>query len=370
MNSRQRRARRARQEGVGAETNDPTNHSNNVTNIDDIKETTMAHASDSTYVISPPRPPKRTQPVLIGGAGRGARQNLPAYAEFNRDSAAVELVPVLTDPLPGRALALKEEAERQGIKAGAIEGRIEGTVTAIAGASNDPFVLNLDRASGTAAVLRDTRSARRPVLGYLLVRLPRRGLLGLRYVLEADDTAARDGAIAFFEELAHVSERNTSDAILGERADPAHTLAEPAIRRWFAEHTKANLGKLVAGLEPTTNTFEVTADGRETLALVVVVRGEWSDPAALAEQVVASPSVPIRRGMRFMIAEVVANEGIRIHDVRRRTDDRVTVGRAEVIDQAAMDAVRREELERQMTQALARAERETLSRRNPVQTTD
>jgi hypothetical protein len=81
--------------------------------------------------------------------------------------------------------------------------------------------------------------------------------------------------------------------------------------------------------------------------------------------------------MQFVLAEVTP-EGIRFHEVRRRTDDRVTVGGAEVVDRAAVEAraeaqaqlVRREEERRVAREALAKATRETLSRRNPVMTTD
>jgi hypothetical protein len=360
MNSRQRRARRAR-ENAPAETQ--------VTIADTKEETTMT--KELSYLITPPAPPKRVVTVLNGGAHRGARQNIAAFAEFNRSSTATAIQPVYTDPLPGRALELKAEAERRGVVAGAIEGKVETIVKAIAGASSDPLVLNIDRASGIASVLRETRGLNRAILGYLLVKLPDGGLRGIRYVLEPGDTAAKEAAIAFFETLAHVSERNTSDAIFGERADPAHTLLEPGIRRWFSEHTKANLSKLIAGLEPVSNVLEATTDGQETLPLFVVVGREWSDPLELAEAVVKNPSLPIRRGARFVIAEVLPGEGIRFHDVRRRTDDRVTVGGAEVIDLTAIrEAARREEVARQAAETRRRAKAEALSLRRPVWTTD
>jgi hypothetical protein len=361
MNSRQRRARRAREQAAAG---------NEIATAETNEETTMTR--ELSYLIAPPPPPpKRVVTVLNGGAHRGARENIAAFAEFNLSSAATAIQPVYTDPLPGRALELKEEAARRGVVAGAIEGKVETIVKAIAGASSDPLVLNIDRASGIASVLRDTRGLNRAILGYLLVKLPDGGLRGIRYVLEPKDAEAREAAITFFETLAHVSERNTSDAIFGEHADPVHALLEPAIRRWFTEHTKANLAKIVAGLEPVSNVFEVTSNGHETLPLFVTIRRKWSDPLALAETVVANPSLPIRKGARFVIAEVLPGDGIRFHDVRRRTDDRVTVGGAEVVNLAAVrEAVRREEVARQAAEARRRAEADTLSLRRPVWTTD
>ena len=100
----------------------------------------------------------------------------------------------------------------------------------------------------------------------------------------------------------------------------------------------------------------------------------WSDPGELAERVLASPASPIRRGVRFVVAEVVRGQGIRLHDVWYRTDERVSVGGVEVVDRATLDRAvedaRAAEQRRQAALALARAERETLSRRNPVWTTD
>jgi hypothetical protein len=328
------------------------------------------------YVIEPAPAPRQTIAALNGGANRGARGNIRAYADFNRTSTRAVIEPIYVDPLPGRAEALKDEALLQGIVARSIEGRLEDIVLARDASANEPVILNLDRASAIAKVLSDTRASGRTTLGYLLLKLPSGRLWGIRFVLEPHDAEARAAAIAFFVRLAEVSERNRSEAILGEGADPAHTLLEPKIRQWFAEHTTANLAKILAGVEPASNTFEIT-DGDTTRALVIVASETWSDPLELAGRVVANPSVPIRKGTQFVVAEVT-RDGIRFHDVRRRTDDRVTVGGAEVADRAAFEAKaraddeakQREEDRRRAEEALARAQRETLSRRNPVLTTD
>jgi hypothetical protein len=296
--------------------------------------------------------------------------------EFNRDSTQAVIEPKYVDVALGRAHDFIRESLEAGLFARALEGRVEDIVLAERGMSTDPIILNLDRASSLANVLRTTADAGRPTLGYLLLKLPSGRLWAVRFVLEPANDGARAAAVAFFERLADVSERNTSDSVVGDDADPEHRLLEPRIREWFAEHTKANLAKIVAGVEPASNTFEVT-NGHDTSPLIISLQRSWADPLALAEAVLENPPVPIRRGMQFVLAEVTP-DGIRFHEVRRRTDDQVTVGGAEVVDRAAVlarveadqEMARREQQRRVAREALARAARETLSRRNPVMTTD
>ncbi|MDQ2642662.1 MAG: hypothetical protein M3020_02515 [Myxococcota bacterium] len=318
--------------------------------------------------------------MLTAGANRGARENVPAFRSFNERSIAAEIVPIYVDPVPGRAVEQQRYAELQGVRSGAIEGRVEDVVKAIGSASDEPVAVHIDRASGVASVLRGTMDARRALLIYLLVRLPSGRLLGVACAFGAGDRAAREGAAVFFQVLADVSERNGSDAILGSGADPAHVRAEPAIRAWFRRHTEQNLAKIAAGLEPATNTCEVTPDGSDIVPLVAAIQAAWSDPVELAERILGNPTAPIRRGSRFMLAEVVPGAGIRLHPSRRRTDGRVTVNGVEIVDRSEFERVarehetrelaRREAAERQAELARVRAERETLSLLNPVLTTD
>jgi hypothetical protein len=316
----------------------------------------------------------RTVGFLNGGAHRGALQNLPAIAEFNRSSVAVALVPTYADPAPGRSAAIVEEAARQGVIAKAFEGRVQD---ALATHPGEPLVLNLDRASEMARALSAPDADGRPVLGYIVVELPNWGLRGFRFVLDFADTKVRPIMVAFLAGLGNLTERAGHDAVLGAGAKPAHSLLEPLIRKWFAEHTKANLGKIVSGVEPVTNTFEITTNGSDTVPLFIVSRPEWSDPLALASDVIRSPLNPIRRGTPFAVAEV-ASQGIRLHADRFRLDGGLTVQGVATIDRAAMDELAaRERAEAlaveeraRLTAALARAERQTLSRTNPVRTTD
>jgi hypothetical protein len=358
----------------------------------------MQSNTHTNTIVGRPPPARRALKVYNGGAHRGAEQNLPAFIDYNAGSTAAAIVPVYVDPSPGRAAAMKETAERRGLVAEAIEAKIEDVVAANDVDDGAPIVLNLDRASAVASVLKSTDRKGRPTLGYILLKLPSGRLWGLRFALEAGDAVARKEAIAFFERLATVSERAGSRWVVGVEASPAHVLAEPAIRQWFADHCAANLAKVAAGVEPVSNAFEVTTNGRETFTLHIMVRDTWSDPEVLAREVLENPSSPIRRGIEFVVCEITP-AGLRFHEVRRRTDDRITMRGAQTMDREAVEARARaeaqaaadhakQEAERsamvaapvddaplvdlvgRAVTALARAERETLSRRNPVRTTD
>ncbi|MCC6217862.1 MAG: hypothetical protein IT376_23595 [Polyangiaceae bacterium] len=375
----------------------PTNKNNKPENK------TMSNYNVQNNIVGPPPKPKKVITVLNGGAHRGARENMRAFVDFNLESSGAQVIPYYIDPAPGRALATQEEAEGRGIIARAIEGRIEDALVSGDIDATAPVVLNLDRASAVASALHAVENFNRAVLAYMMLKLPSGRLWAVRLALEPRDGVAREAAFAFFDRIAAVSERNASAGIFGTGADPAHALAEPAIRAWFAEHTRANLSKIAAGVEPVTNVFEATSDGQRTVGLHIVVRPSWSDTAALADEVVSNPTWPIRRGSQFVVAEVTP-EGVRFHLVRRRSDERVTVHGTDTINRAAVEAqekaqalavaraaeqdaanARRSantpmdqaeqkaamvELVMVAAAALRRAERETLSTRNPVMTTD
>lgn len=319
--------------------------------------------------IQPIPAPKRVLDVLNGGANRGARENIRAFEAFNNRTSHAQLQLTYADPDPGRAEGILDDPRLQRMLARAFEGKVEDLVRVQNAENEGPIVLNLDRASGIAAVLRETEGSNRPILAYLLLDLPSGSLWGWRLVLEPRDRAARMVAITVFDVIAAASERNGSTKVLGTDADPAHRLIEPIIRSWFAEHCEQNLHKIAAGVEPVTATMEVT-DGQTTYPLFVAIRDDWSDPLLLAEQIVANPTMPIRKGTQFVVAEVsTANAGIRFHIVRRRTDDRVTVAGSERYDAASIEA-NREVLRQRALEAIEHAKQVTISRRNPVRTTD
>ncbi len=309
--------------------------------------------------------PRRTVEVLNAGANRGAHENLFAFAEWNRESTSVALVPRYIDPVLGRAELMKAAALRHGVAAEAVEGTIEAAI-AEADAKGKPVILNLDRPEAIAKTILaiDNDSA---ILGYLLLKLPSGELWGVRFYIRPSDLAARLDGVKLFHRLGEITARRGSAAILGAEGDAAHRAVEARYRHWFAAHTRENIGKLLAGIEPTGNTFEITDDGATTYALITREGETWSDPRVLAESVAANPPIPILRGESWVIAEVTA-DGVRFHKVRRRqADDRVALHGLGVIDNAAVDA---ERAAREAADALARAERQTISRRSPVLSTD
>lgn len=310
--------------------------------------------------------PRRTVEVLNAGANRGARENLDAFAGWNRESTSVALVPRYIDPVLGRAELMKAEALRHGVQAEAVEGTIEATVVD-EDSKGKPIILNLDRPEAIAKTILATDSTDSPILGYLLIKLPSGELWGVRFFLRSGDLEGRMAAVKFFHRLGEITARRGSAAVLGADGDMAHRAVEARYRHWFADHTQSNIGKLLAGLEPTGNTFEITDDGATTYALIIREGETWSDPRALAESVAADPPIAILRGESWVIAEVTT-EGVRFHKVRRRqADDKVALQGLGVIDNAAVDS---ERAAREAAEQMARAERQTISRRSPVLTTD
>lgn len=360
----------------------------------------MTMQIDNTSFVGFAEKPKRTVPAVNGGANRGAREGLGAYEEFNASSTAAEIVPTYVDAMPGRAAELVADARRRGLRAQAIEGRIEDALAHGDFPGSAPIVLNLDRASAIANVLESPGIERRAILGYLLLKLPSSRLWGLRFVLEPGDAVVREGTARFFRQLAALSERGGSGAIFGAGGDPADALNEPLFRRWFKEHARANFAKIVSGLEPMSNALEITPDGSETMPLFLAARSFWGDARELGLAVVADPTSPIRRGTRFGVAEMTP-EGIRFHVFAWRTDAELAELDADTLDHAGIDAAlaraeaaRREDAARAeaarraeerggaflvgaavglalgVGAALALADRESVTRRNPVRTTD
>ncbi|MFO0617260.1 MAG: hypothetical protein U0414_31980 [Polyangiaceae bacterium] len=344
-----------------------------------------------TVVVGPPPPPKKTVlQIDIGGANRGARGTLHAIIDFNRVSQRLIIHPRFIDPVPGRAEELKEEAERLGLKADAIEGRIEDVVRREK--SEAPIILHIDRAKAIATVLRETEGVGRLLGWYLIMRLGPHRVLALRSLLTAEDDAALRNSILLAETVAKVSERGGSDAVFGAAAGGGGVTNEPLFRAWFADHWQDNCAKIAAGIEPNAFPLEVTQTGRETLPLHVVETKDWLDTDELGNRVLDCASFPVKRGSEFVIAEVATRvPAIRFHFARRRTDDRVTVDGHHSLDDAtareirasdaaaitvaapttnAQPVLRSAEESRAALAFLARAVRDTVSVRNPIATTD
>lgn len=282
-----------------------------------------------------PNIPKTTHRVWNAGAHRGARGNLSALANLNRESErmAIEVMPV--DPIPGRAMAFATEARALGLTATPTEGKIE-EVVATSAYQGEPKIFNVDRASTLAVGLAATESAAPPVLFYLILVLPSGRMAGLRGAIAPEETRFRAQAKTFFDALAKVSERAGSKAIWGAAADPAHLALEPSMRStFFAEHCKQNLAKFLAGLEIESPALEICFDPSEPIPLHVVERDTWGDPYAVVEGVAENPDSTIARGQKFVVAEVTPL-GVRLHESARRSfDAKVVVKGTSTIDEAS-----------------------------------
>lgn len=311
---------------------------------------------------------------LSAGAHRGAELDLPTLAAWNADTSRAPLVPRYVDPVPGRATALARTARERGIPAEVIEARIEDVLLREE-LPPQPLVLHVDRAGTIATALLSRAAEAVPVLGYLLVRLPSGELLGLRFVVAPGDHATRRALAAFMARLDLLTHPSGSSSILGEEGRPEHLLAEDEYRAWMAEHLTANLLAITSGLPARSHPIEVTADGRETMPLLIHVAPDFSDARELAEQVVAELPHPIARAGGLWIADV-ARPGIRFHRARlRQLDGRLSVNGFSAFDEDAVrEAVERREAEERRRQAaqvaLERASRQTVSMTNPVWSTD
>ena len=311
--------------------------------------------------------------VLTAGANRGARLMQPALAAFNRASTRFALTPVYVDPVPERAASVAREGVTRGLASRFIEARIEEVLPARV---NDkfPLIVSVDNAEAVASALEAARNGGRPVLVYFLVRMPSEELLGIRAILEEDDGENKQLGARFFHKLAEVTARSGAAAVVGNQGRPEHLALEPAYRAWFAEHMNANMTKLVAHTKPESDPFEVTMDGRKTLSLMLKdSAGGWTDPSELARSIVEHPSMPVMRGRDFAVGEI-GPDGVRVHVLRvRATDGQPAINASAIVTPEgyrAADAARREAIRRELAAAVARAERQTVSRTRPVFTTD
>lgn len=302
--------------------------------------------NNSPFILSKPRtllggPREReTIPILNGGAGAGAEKNLAAIAAFNRKSTRYRIEPTYADPSPGRVDALLALARREGVEAFGVESRVEEVAL---GREDDrsPLVLQIDRASDIAKTLAAIESANRVVFIYLLVKRPNGVLTGLRMFLRAGGKIEAAIAERFLRQLGEFTLPQGSTALFGDGADAEDLAREPLFRAWFAEHLTKNLPKAVTGLDPECAPFEVTTDGRTTKTLHLVGNDTFRDPVDLAEAIVASPMSPIQKGRDFEICEFTP-AGVRFATVRlRKTDGKLAVQGAVVLDRETRDEARR-----------------------------
>ena len=329
-------------------------------------ETSLALPERDTHA------PARVE-VLTAGANRGARLMQPAIAAFNRASTRFALTPVYVDPVPERAAAVAREGIQRGIASRSIEARIEEVLPARR-ADKFPLIVSVDNAEAVASALEAASTGGRPVLVYFLVRMPNDELLGIRAVLQENDIEHQQLGARFFHKLAEVTARSGASAVVGSQGRPEHLALEPAYRAWFADHMNANMTKLIAHTQPESDPFEVTMDGRKTMSLMVKdSTGGWTDPSDLARAIVEHPSMPVTRGRDFAVGEI-GPDGVRVHVLRvRATDGKPAINASAIVSPdayRAADAERREAIRRELAEAVARAERQTVSSTRPVFTTD
>ncbi len=308
------------------------------------------------------------EPVIIGGANRGARETIPILTEISRK---MPLTATFVDPVPRRSVALVAQVRSPGLTARGIEGRIE-EVLPRSEAGKAPVILHVDDPQVIAATLASVDLRARAVFTYLFVRLPSEQLLGIRSVLREGDEDACRKAVSFFERLGEIRARAGSAHVFGEKGRAEHAVVEPLYRqRWFGEHIASNLAHVLAGTRPDHDCFEVTTDGVTSLPLFFLqADAGWTPAAELAHKLVAQAPTAIVPGRSFMIAEI-GKRGIKLHIARIRvTDGRVAVEDRAAVTPAGYAAAEAKRREEELRLALERARRETLSLTRPVWTSD
>lgn len=308
---------------------------------------------------------RMTIEVLGGGSGRGLRGLLGPISDWNRqsDRTTIALRPI--DPVPGRAHAITTEASARGIKARSEEARVEDLLRDEGDAERSPVYLALDDPKSDATALDVLSDRRRPVLGGLLVRTPWEELLGMRWTITAEDRENKQLGAKFFRKLSEVVARRGSTYVVGERGRAEHAAAEPQYRAWLGRAATTNVGRIAVGVEPEVLApFTITVDGgRTTQPLLLKDRSHgWADPLDLAADLVTNPATPVilLKGENFSVGEI-GPDGIRIHQVRLRTDGRLSLRGAAAIDLETMRAAEAERMRRE-AEAQMRAFREELER--------
>ena len=288
----------------------------------------------------------------VAGSGRGATALVPHLLSYGREKEASVLARFV-DPTPGKAVGLSRRAADAGMEARCYEGKIEEVIDTEP-ATTSPLILTIDDPAAIASAICSAIPSSRPILGYLLLRLPKGELFALALCCEATDQEKKHSAAEFFEHLARFTARSSSVEILGVGAKPGHVAIEPVYRAWIAGHMKANIPLLLSGRAPLAAPFTLTASGGKSLSLHVVRNPSgFGDPERVARRIVEDPASPMQPGEDFMMADC-APEGIRFYRCRiKMTDGRLWIrgttftdpeGLARLDDRARELQVRRQAL--------------------------
>jgi hypothetical protein len=333
-------------------------------------------------------PERRTLHVVQAGTNHGARGNLPHLRRLHEESDVINVEIIGVDPLPNRARAYAADADRLGLRTTSREAKIEEFIDELP--EGAPVLLNMDNPAAHAAALRQFADRDVAVLGGFFAASPADGqLFGFRYACSAQEHEPKREVAQFCEHLAAFAGRGGRDRVWGERGRPEHLPLEPVYRQWEGSFVQDTLDKLAIGVPSNYHYLELTRDGRTTLPIIPRSGAEHDlSPFALATEVLGNPPVAILRGDGFVVAEL-RPDGVRFHFARLgKTDGRVRVNGYAGFDRETLDATERAERERQLaheqslqradlarqerevTEALRRAEQQTVTRRRPFFFTD
>lgn len=332
---------------------------------------------------------RHTLAIVDGGTNHGGRGLLPHVARLQRESDVIDVELIGVDPVPGRANRFISEAAQFGLRGHACEAKIEDVIN---GGVPDgaPVILNMDTPAAHAQALYQLADRKISVLGALYASSPVDGQLhGFRYVFGAEEHNEKREVAGMFRSLHAFAARGGRERIWGEQGRPEHLPLEPVYRDWTGRFVHENLAKIAVGLPSNNHYIEMTRDGRRTLPIIIRESPHgWVSPFALATEVLGNPPAPILRGDDFAIAELGTN-GARFHFARLgKTDGRVRVNGYTGFDHDTLDAAEREaraqqvqhteslqradrdRQQREVAQAVRRAEQKTITRRRPLFFTD
>jgi hypothetical protein len=333
-------------------------------------------------------PERRTLPVVQAGTNHGARGNLPHLRRLQEESDIIDVQIIGVDPLPNRARNYAADAERFGLRATPREAKIEEFTNDLP--EGAPVLLNMDNPAAHAEALRQLADRDVAVLGAFYAASPANGqLFAFRFGCGAREHEAKRDVAQFCDHHARFAGRGGRDRVWGERGRAEHLPLEPTYRDWSGRFVAETLDKLAIGVQPDHHYLEMTRDGRETLPIITrQSMTHDASPFALATEVLGNPPVAILRGDAFVVAELRA-DGVRLHFARLgKTDGRIRVNGYAGFDRETLDAAERAERERQLqheqslqradlarqqrevAEALRRAEQQTITRRRPLFFTD
>lgn len=311
--------------------------------------------------------------VRVGGAGDALKGTLPRYAEFNRTSQRHELVFEVNDPQPGKAIARAREAQSLGLALRPHERSMQEALRETP-PRKTPNLLQIDDAKGMGEAVDLIEPTGHPLLMSWVILGPTNKLNAFVAVVEPGNKEQFAKLRAFLAMQARFQAPGGGRMVLGDQARAEHRVLRPAIRAWMAAHIQEALIRMAAGLRMEQAPILQTPNGLHTTPVFIHEGASFSEPRALAESVAENPSWRVRLGAPVTIAEVADNDGLRLHQVRRRVIDRdFTVEGSNTVlseeERRRAEAERREAAEA-LQRALTRSEKETVNQQAPLVLTD